>query len=529
MDKTKKISIITSSILIVLLIASIIVASLAWFSSSVIDDLSVYTNNYIILYFDGDIQYLDGEGNYGGLDNAVALSARQADLNEIRDNATNTSIKATTAGASAVVKIVDYSGNKNTVYENLSLRASIRAFAVDENGVRIEISTTTDICVTPKFTIKYDGEDMENNINGTPSNIRHDQYYDLSINKRNGELRITLDAYLLSADELAIPAVLNAKQISLEVTVRSIEDTCTLYYYNANAWKSVYAYGLTVETQPVTSSENAWFVVGYNGDAFNGLIMKKDSDTSSPRTDVFAYYGYKWRSPADDFAITNGKVSKGIGQIPENARELPNGTVISESTKSGRITLSDSGVYNIFYDYKNDIISIEHSNDPYKTSDSELLGVFPGKKMSPLNGLSGWYSITVPSTLQQIVFTDGNGKSELVDIDFDKPYFYNNGENVWNTQIADYSNRIFYYAPSVTTVSIKCTNYKGEIGSYDMISLNNGWFYIDIEKSFYQLENLPTTLNIDFITNEATEHTTTEIDYGKPYFANGTWHSYPIY
>lgn len=529
MDKTKKVSIITSSILIVLLIASIIVASLAWFTSSVIDDLSVYTNNYIILYFDGDIQYLNGEGNYGGVDNAVALLARQAELNEIRDNSTNTSIKATTAGASAVVKIVDYSGNKNTDYQDLSLRASIRAFAVDENGVRTEISTTTDICVTPKFTIKYDGESVENSISETPSNIRHDQYYDFSINKRNGELRITIEAYLLAVDELAIPAVLNAKQISLELTVKSIENTRTLYYYNANAWNSVYAYGLTVESQPVTSSNNAWFVVGYNGDTVNGLVMKKDSDTSSPRTDIFAYYGYKWRSVADDLAITNGKVSKGIEQIPEEARVLPNGTVISESTKSGRITLSNSGVYNIFYDYKNDIITIEPSSDPYKTSDSELLGAFPGKKMSPLNGLSGWYSITVPSTLQQIVFTDGNGRSELVDIDFDKPYYYNNGEKVWNSQIADYSNRIFYYAPSVTTVSLKCTNYKGEIGSYDMISLNNGWFYADIEKSLYQLDNLPTILNIDFIINEVTEHTTTEIDYGKPYFANGAWYSYPIY
>lgn len=527
MDKTKKISIITSSILIVLLIASIIVASLAWFTSSVIDDLSVYTNNYIILYFDGDIRYLDDNGNYGDKDNAVTLSARQSDINEIRDNTTNTTIKATTVGASAIVKIVDYSGNKNTTYENLNLRASIRAFAVDENDVRTEISTTTDICVTPKFTIKYDGENSETNISETSSNIRHEQYHDFSVDKRNGELRIVLEAYLRAVDELAIPVVLNAKQISIELTIRSLENTRTIYYYNANAWENVYAYGLAVEPQPITSTKNAWFVAGYNGDTANGLIMKKDSDTTSARTDIFAYYGYNWRSAADDIVITNGKVSKGIEQIPTDSRELPDGTIISESTKNGQITFSSPGLYNIFYDSQNDIITIELSEDPYKTSDSELMGMFPGKKMSSVNGLSGWYSITVPTTLQQIVFTDGSNKGELVDIDSDKSYYYNNGEDVWNGKIGDFGNRIFYYAPSVTTVSMQCTNYKGEMISYDMISLNNGWFYADVDKSLYLLENAPTTLSIDFVSSEKTEHTITEIDYGKPYFSNGNWYAYP--
>lgn len=529
MDKTKKISIITSSILIVLLIASIIVASLAWFTSSVIDDLSVYTNNYIILYFDGDIRYLDKNGNYGNrTDNTVALSAREAGENEIRDNKTTT-IKATTAGASAIVKIVDYSGNKNTTYENLNLRASIRAFAVDENDVRTEISTSTDICVTPKFTIKYDGENSETSITETSSNIRHNQYHDFSINKRNGELKITLEAYLRAVDELAIPAVLNAKQISIELTIKSLKKTRTLYYYNTNAWENVYAYGLMVESQPITSAKKAWFVVGYNGDIDNGLIMKKDSDTTSPRTDVFAYYGYRWRSPNDDFAITSGKVSKGIDCVSEDDRILSNGTIISESAQSGRITLSKSGLYNIFYDSKNDLITIEPSNNPYMTSDSELLGAFPGKTMTPLNGLSGWYSITVPIDLQQIVFTDGNNKGELVDIDPQKCYYYINGENTWNELIRDFGNRIYCYIPSSSAVSVKCTNYKGDVKSYIMKPINNGWFYADIDKPLYQLENLPSTLNIDFIVDgNILYSTTTEIDAGKPYFYNNNWYASPV-
>ncbi len=530
MDKTKKISIITSSILIVLLIASIIVASLAWFTSSVIDDLSVYTNNYIILYFDGDIGYLDKSGNYSNpSDNTVALSAREAGLNEIRDNKTNTTIKATTAGSSAVVKIVDYSGNKNTVYEKLALRASIRAFAVDENDVRTEISTSTDICITPKFTIKYNGEGSESNIIETSSNIKHNQYHDFSINKRNGELRITLEAYLRAVDELAIPAVLNAKQISIELTIRSLEATRTLYYYNANAWENVYAYGLAVETQPITSTKNAWFVVGYNGDVDNGLIMKKDADTTSLRTDIFAYYGYRWRSSNDDFVITNGKVSKGIEGVSDDARNLSDGTVISESAQSGRITLSNPGLYNIFYDSKNDAITIETSNNPYKTFDSELLGAFPGTAMSPVNGLAGWYSITVPVGLQQIVFTDGNNKKELIDIDPTKCYYYtiDEGEETWNERIRDFGNRIYCYIPTSSAVSVKCTNYKGDVASYPMTPLNNGWFYTDIDKSLYQLENLPSTLNVDFIVDNKVYTTTTEIDAGKPYFYNNNWYASP--
>lgn len=520
MAKTKKYSIITSSILLVLIVVSIIVASLAWFNSNIIDDLTVQTSNYIVLYFESE---LTADGN--------KLKPAIAENNAIRDGKNPKTVLtsgsdgvetiAQAVGLSGSVKFIDFSSGG----VNKTLRASIEAYAVDKNNEKTYLSIFRDITVEPTFSMKYDDED--NAIEYTDSQYKSfakskdssAPIIDLPITAKNGTLSIALNCYIAEIDELAIPAVMNADKIGFSLTIRVVEDTRTIYFYNSNAWADVYAYATSQDLQPIGMTGSYYITSSRlsGGSTKYGLTMKKNPNPSATNTAFeYRYLGYKYYDQTDNMTINfNG-----------TALDLASYTITGGAKDENAIKISGgAGVYDITINTSTKKISIT-KNDGNSTFDKEPLGQFPGQKAQPILGQTGWYYINVTKDTELICFNDGKNKTEMISIspeNLEEPEnelnYYFDGE--WKSTIQDTGRRIFfYYETENLPISAKCTSATGKQTTYQMKYLGNFWYSADIGED---------TVQVTFYSpgnGNLIAPTKIQLEDGKPYFYENSWHGF---
>lgn len=512
MAKTKKYSIITSSILLVLIVVSIIVASLAWFNSNIIDDLTVQTSNYIVLYFESE---LTADGN--------KLKPAIAENNAIRDGKNPRTVLtsgsdsgvetiAQAVGLSGSVKFIDFSSGG----VNKTLRASIEAYAIDKNNEKTYLSIFRDITVEPTFSMKYDDE--ENAIVYTDSQYKSfvkskdspAPIIDLPITAKNGTLSIALNCYIAEIDELAIPAVMNAEKIGFSLTIQVVEDTRTIYFYNSNAWADVYAYATSQDLQPIGMT-GSYYITSNRlviGSTQYGLTMKKNPDPSATNTAFeYRYLGYKYYDEAQDYMTIN---------FNGTALDLASYTITGGEKEGNAIRISaGAGVYDITINTSTKKISITKNNGN-STFDKEPLGQFPGQKAQPILGQVGWYYINVTKDTELICFNDGKTKTEMISIDSDKNYYFDGN---WVATIQDTGKRIFFrHNTGGLSISAICTSATGKETTYKMKYLGNLWYSADIgedtvQVNFYSPGNVGITTKI-------------QLEDGKPYFYENSWHGF---
>lgn len=511
MAKTKKYSIITSSILLVLIVVSIIVASLAWFNANIIDELSVQTSNYIVLYFESNL-----------VSNGKKLKPAIASNSAIRDGKNSKTVLvsgsdgvetvAQSVGLSGTVKFVDFSSGGVAK----TIRVSIEAYAVGDDNEKTYLSIFRDVTVTPSFSMAYDDNETTDYSDDVykefvKSSKSPSPYIDLPIIAKNGTLSIALDCYIAEVDELAIPSVMNAKKIGFALTVQVVEDTKTIYYYNSNAWANVYAYATTQDVQPVGTT-GSYYITSerLSVDSVQyGLTMKKNPNPSDTNTAfVYRYLGYKYFNDPKDYITIN---------FNGNAIDLISYTISGGSRVENKIQINGgAGVYDIAINTSAKTIEITKNNGS-STFDKEPLGQFPGQMAQPILGQTGWYYISVPKDAEMICFNDGKTKTESIAINKDNDYYFD-GE--WVKTIQNTGNRVFFYREGeVLTITATCVNGSDNESTVEMKSVGKGWYYADIGQD---------TVQITFYSQGSFRVTTkVQLEDGKPYFYDNSWHGSP--
>lgn len=512
MAKTKKISIITSSILIVLIVVSIIVATLAWFNSSIIDELSVQTKGYIVLYFEGELT-ADGNVLKPATATDTAIRDGKNPKTVLENGSDGISVVATSVGLSGNVKFIDFSANGS---ETKTIRASIKAFAINDRNEKTELSISRDISVVPSFVMNYE--------DGTETVFSEDTYksfktnkdcpdpcVDLPINAKNGTLSINLNCYIAEVDELAVPAIINAKKINFALTVQVVENTKILYFYNSNAWSEIYAYATTKDLQAI-GANGSYFIVSErlkNNSTQYGLTMKKNPDpTANDTTTVYRYLGYRYEDSNDNFTVNFSGTDMDLSSFT-----ITGGQMVSGDNKI--IITAGKGVYDVYLDPTEKTLEITR-NDGTISFDRESLGSFPGQKAQPVYGQTGWFYVNVPFDVEKVCFNDGKTKNTLVDVDFGNNYYC---DGTWQSNISDKGNRIFFYAEkSGLTVSATYYDDSGNNATITMSDAKNGWYYADVGAN---------SVKIDFSYADKNVSANIQIDDGKLYFYDNEWHFSP--
>ena len=207
-------------------------------------------------------------------------------------------------------------------------------------------------------------------------------------------------------------------EVAIGNIVVNFYDVTKLYFYNTEAWETVYAYTWTTVGAIGAPADGDYVIKGINNDWSTGLKMAKMADVES------GYVFVKLTvNGTDGFKVDQLGKNLWCGNVGAAAEG-----VSYKHSADGNIILAE-GTYTINYYTDTNTVTIklyEESDGPCTAGTTvNQLGGWPGTAMTPVEGKAGWFEVVVDDSVANVIFNNNDGaQTDDLAVDVATPYYF---------------------------------------------------------------------------------------------------------